>query len=97
MIVNILFIVSLTRERSCPRVSEFSAKSYFGYDAAMSWAIVDAAGLYWGLRLIRKRGALLVPAKNSFCELKETTIESLAKLFPNWIYCRTGPVNIPAT
>ena len=43
--MNILFIVSRTKERSCPRVSEFSAKSYFGYDAAMSWATVEAADL----------------------------------------------------
>ena len=35
--------------------------------------------------------------KNCFWELKETTIDSLAKLFPNWIYWRMGPVNIPAT
>src|SRR5947199_10012575 len=97
MIVNILFIVSRTRERSCPRVNEFSAKSYFGYEAAMSRAIVDAAALYCGLRLIRKRGALLLPPKTSFCDLKETTIQWLAKVFPSWMYCRTGPGGIRAT
>src|SRR5712664_3117221 len=83
IIVNILLIVSLTRERSCPRVSEFSAKSYFGYDAEISRATVEAAALDWGFRLIKKRGALYWPRKNLFWELNETTMVSLAKLLPN--------------
>src|SRR6266566_4978047 len=87
-------MVSRTREGSCPRVNEFSAKSYFVYEAAMARAISGAAGLYSDLRLIRKRGALLLPPKNCLCELKETTTESLAKLFPNWMYCKTGPGNV---
>jgi len=47
--VNIRLIVSRTSERSCPRVSEFSAKSYFGYDAAI--IVSDSGRLRLVLRL----------------------------------------------